>query len=308
MSNNQDLKIKKSLDNLLTKKLIMKTKTLFYYSIFLFSFLFILSSCQKDNGPATISDTDLKLAEDDALTESVFDDIMASVDNAVMTTDDLLFNGGLKSAVVSETCPLITVDHPDTEFWPKVITLDYGDGCEGFFRKTRSGKIKITLTARYRVEGSIKTVELINYKINNLKVEGTKVISNDGRNENGNLTFTIQLTGGKLITEDEKEITREFTRVREWTAGELTPNHWDDVYSITGSASGININGISYTRTITSPLIKAASCVFIQSGTVAREVDGRPASTLDYGDGECDNEATITIGDITKTILLKHRR
>lgn len=268
----------------------------------------MLASCQKDNSPTTISDTDLKLAEDDALTESVFDDIMASVDNAVMTTDDLLFNGGLKSAVVSETCPLVTVDRPDTELWPKVITIDYGEGCEGFFGKTRSGMIKITLTARYRVEGSTKTVELINYKINNLKVEGTKVISNDGRNENGNLTFTVQLTNGKVITEDEKVISREFTRIREWTAGERTPNHWDDVYSITGSASGTNIKGISYTRTITNPLVKAASCVFIQSGTVVREVEGRPTSTLDYGDGECDNEATISIGDITKTILLKHRR
>ncbi len=286
----------------------MKTKTLFYYSIFLFGILFTFGSCQKENSSSVISETDLILAKDDALTESVFDDIMASVDKAVMATDDLLFNAGLKSAVISESCPLVTVDHPDTDFWPKVITIDYGEGCEGFYGKTRSGKIKITLTARYRVEGSTKTVELINYKINNLKVEGTKVISNDGRNENGNLTFTVQLTKGKVITEDEKEITREFTRVREWAEGEQTPNHWDDIYFITGSASGTNIKGISYTRTITSPLVKAASCVFIQSGTVVREVDGRPTSTLDYGDGECDNEATLTIGDRTKTILLKHKR
>lgn len=288
----------------------MKTKRFFFYSVFLASFLLILGGCQKENTPAAVMDeTDVTLAEDDALAESVYDDIMASVDNAVMNTDDLLFNSGLKSAVISDSCPLVTVDRPDTVRWPKVITIDYGDGCEGFYGRTRSGKIKITITARYRKEGSTKTVELINYTINNLKVEGTKVISNDGRNESGNLTFTVQLTGGKVMTEDDEVIiTREFTRTREWAAGEKTRNRWDDIYFITGSSSGINIKGKAYTRTITNPLIKAASCVFIQSGTVVREVEGRPASTLDYGDGECDNEAVLTIGDKTKTILLKHKR
>ncbi len=288
----------------------MKTKKFFYYSVFLASLLLILGSCQKENSPAVVmDDTDVTLAEDDALAETVFDDIMTSVDAAVMNTDELIFNGGLKSAVISETCPKVTVDRPDETHWPKVITIDYGDGCEGFYGRTRSGMIKITITARYRVEGSTKTVELINYTINGLKVEGTKVISNDGRNESGNLTFTVQLTGGKVMTEnDEVIITREFTRTREWAAGEDTFNRWDDVYFITGSSSGINIKGNAYTRTITNPLVKAASCVFIQSGTVEREVEGRPTSTLDYGDGNCDNEATLTIGDKTKTILLKHKR
>jgi hypothetical protein len=267
----------------------MKAKKFFFYSVFLASFLLILGSCQKDNIPAVVMDeTDVTLAEDDALAETVFDDIMASVDKAVMNTDDLLFNSGLKSAVISDSCPMVTVDRPDIIRWPKVITIDYGDGCEGFNGRTRSGKIKITITARYKVKGSTKTVELINFTINGLKVEGTKVISNDGRNESGNLTFTVQLTGGKVLTEnDEVIITREFTRTREWAAGEKTFNRWDDVYFITGSSSGINIKGKAYTRTITNPLVKAASCVFIQSGTVVREVEGRPTSRLDYGDGKC---------------------
>jgi hypothetical protein len=288
----------------------MKTKKFFFYSVFLASLLITLGSCQKENSSVIVMDeTDVTLAEDDALAETVFDDIMVTVDNAVMNTDNLLFKSNLKSAVISDSCPLVTVDRPDTVRWPKVITIDYGDGCEGFFGRTRSGKIKITITARYRVEGSTKTVELINYTINGLKVKGTKVISNDGRNESGNLTFTVQLTDGKVMTEDDEVIiTREFTRTREWATGERTFNRWDDVYFITGSSSGINIKGKSYTRTITNPLVKAASCVFIQSGTVVREVEGRPTSTLDYGDGKCDNEASLTIGDKTKTILLKHKR
>ncbi len=284
----------------------MKTKNLFYLIIMLFAGTMLISSCEKEKS-GFINEQDLAVIEDEVMTANLYEDIMSSIDNAVKAVDEMIYGGGLKSAVVSDECPLITVDHPDEIYWPKVITIDYGTGCEGFYGQTRSGKIVITITERYRAPGSVKTVELVNYVINGIAVEGTKTIENLGRNENSNLEFSISLVDGKVTTPNGIVINREFNRLREWVSGEDTFNRWDDVYFITGEASGTNWKGDAYTRTITNPLEVAASCRFIKSGTVVITVEGRSQITLDYGNGNCDNEATVTKDGETRTILLKYR-
>ena len=123
-----------------------------------------------------------------------------------------------------------------------------------------------------------------------------------------NMTFTIELVGGKVTTPNDIVIEREFTRTREWIAGDKTLNRWDDVYSITGNASGKNFKGESYTRTILIPLEWAASCRFIKSGSIESVVGDKTPVLLDYGDGECDNEATLTKDGETRTILLGYNR
>jgi len=284
----------------------MKTRRIIHILSLVLAASFFFVACQKDDVKTGLTDEDVAKAEDDALTEAVFDDIMNSVDNAVSIIDNLIWGGGLKSATVSDTCPSVTVDHPDSTWWPKVITIDYGDTeCEGFYGQTRKGKIIITITGRYRTPGSVKTVELENYYINGIHVEGTKTVTNNGRNNNGNLTFTIELVNGKITTPDTIVITREFNRTREWVTGDDTWNRWDDVYFITGSASGTNFKEESYTRTILTALEWATSCRFIKSGSIEIQVGERSPIVIDYGDGVCDNKATVTKDGETREILLK---
>jgi len=286
----------------------MKTKRIFYILSFVLAGSVLFYSCEKDESAENITEEDLAVAEDDALADALFNDIWETVDHAVQIVDDQLYNAQLKSQEeVVDSCPSITVDHPDTTHWPKVITIDYGEtDCVGFYGNTRRGKIMITITGRYRMEGSQKTATLVDYYINDIHLEGTKTITNNGRNENKNLTFTVELAGGKITTPNELVIEREFMRIREWVAGEVTPNRWDDVYFITGSASGVNFRGESYTRTILTPLEWAASCRFIKSGSVESVVGDKTPVILDYGEGECDNVATVSKDGETKTILLRY--
>lgn len=284
----------------------MKTKKLISLLTIVLAGLILFNSCEKENAEL-FSETDLVLAEDEALSETLFDDLMASVDDAVKSVDDMIFGGGLKSMIVSDGCPLVTVDHPDEIYWPKVITIDYGTGCEGFYGQTRSGMVKVTISGRYRVEGSIKTIELFDYVINGIAVEGTKTVENLGLNENNNLVFSTTLTGGKITTPNGIVLNREFSREREWVAGADSPNHFDDVYFISGITTGTNYLGENYTRTITNPLEWSASCKFIKSGTIVSEVEGKATITLDYGDGVCDNEAIVSRDGKSKTILLKYK-
>ena len=276
----------------------MKTKNLLILLIAFLGGTLLFSSCEKENN--LISDADLDLAEDEVLTEAIFDDIMETADIAMNYVDGLV----LKSTV--DSCPYIEVK--DSIENVRVITIDYGDGCEGFYGNTRAGMIKIVLEGRYMEPNSVRTITLVDYYINGIHVEGTKTVTNNGFNENQNLSFSVELTGGKITTPGGIIITREFSHTREWVQGIATPrNIWDDVYFISGSASGTTFMGDAYSRTITNPLEWAATCRFLKSGTIVIEVEGKLPITIDYGDGVCDAEATITRDGITKTIILKYR-
>lgn len=273
--------------------------------------LFTFNACQKEK-TGSFTQEDLNLIEEDALAEAIFTDIMESVNNATNVIDDLLYGTGSLKSLTTE-CPSISVDKPDTENWPKVITIDWGVGCEGFYGQTRSGMIKVTITGRYRTPGTSRTIEFLDYYFNGIHVEGQKTVSNNGRNENDNLTFTATLEGGKITIpapDEETEdivITRSFSKTREWVEGEESFNPFDDVYFITGSATGTNYKGVSCARTIQTPLEWSASCRFIKSGSILIEMTDRDPIILDYGDGTCDNEATVTRNGETKTILLRHK-
>jgi len=289
--------------NYLLKNVYMKTRIILMIAA---SALLFFSSCNRNSSP--IEQTALDLADDDAVTGAVFDDIFSSADNAGIMLDDAMKNGDSKSATLSgDSCPVVTVEHPLVGVWPKTIIIDYGTGCTGLYDNTRSGKIIMKVTGPRREKGSIRTITFDEYHFNGIRVEGTKVHENLGLNENQNIVMAITLSGGRLILPGEKSIERSFAHEREWIAGFMTRNIWDDECLVTGTANGKNAEGIAYTRTIMSALHWSRACRFILSGTVMIEREGVEPFGLDYGTGECDNKATVTRGDETKEILLKHR-
>lgn len=269
--------------------------------------LLTFTSCKKDM--PLLEQSSIDLADDDAVSEAVFEDVFTSIDDATIALDDAMKNGDSKSTllVIEDACPSVTVEHPATGIWPKAITIDYGTGCTGFYNNTRSGKIIINVTGPRREEGSKRTVTFDNYYFNDIKVEGTKLFENLGLNDGGNIVISVSLTGGKLILPDGKTLEREAGHQREWVAGFITPNKWDDECLVTGSASGKNADGISYLRTITSALQWNRVCAFIVSGVVTIEREGAEPFKLDYGTGECDNKAVVSRGGETKEIQLRHR-
>lgn len=284
----------------------MKRRNYLYILSIIVAGAILFQSCEKEK--SNLTNDEIAVAEDDALAENLFDDIFDVALAAEQLIDGQIFNETLKSSVVSDSCPNVTVDHPDSTFWPKVITIDWGDGCTGYYEQTRSGKIIIQVTGRYRVAGTSRTITLENYYINGIHVEGTKTVTNDGENDDGNICYSVELTGGRITTPDSIVITRESVRTREWVGGSDTWwNIWDDVYFITGQTTGTNFRGVEYSRTIVTPLEWAATCRFIKSGSIDIVVGENDPITLDFGDGECDNEATVSRNGETKTIQLKYR-
>ncbi len=281
----------------------MKTK--FYLMIASISILSFVS-CQKD--ATTTDQSAIDVADDDAVSDAVFEDVFSTADNADIILNQLGKAASAKSIlVVTDSCPTITVTNPEPGVWPKTLTVDYGTGCSGFYDNTRSGKIIIEVTGPRLEPGSKKTITFEDYYFNGIKVEGTKVIENTGYNENQNLVFSVRLTGGKLTLPDGNFITRSTDHQREWVAGLLTNNIWDDECFITGTATGTTLEGVSYTNTITTALHWKRSCFFIVSGDVKIEREGKEDVEVDYGTGDCDAIAVVTKGGVSKEILLRHK-
>ena len=281
----------------------MKTR---FYLITAALMMLSFFSCQKDS--SFIEQAGIDLADDDAVSDAIYEDVFNTADNASIILDQLVKSGDSKSeTVLADSCPSITITHPATGIWPKVITVDFGEGCAGLYENSRSGKVIIEVTGPRLEVGAKRTVTFENYYFNGIKVEGTKVVENTGYNSNQNLVCSVKLTGGKLTLPDGKFIERSFEHQREWTAGLLTRNIWDDECLITGSANGINIDGIAYTNTIMTALHWKRVCFFIVSGVVKIEREGAGSIEINYGSGECDAKAVVTKGGESKEILLRHK-
>lgn len=285
------------------------TKT-FKFSLLLCSILFILFySCNKNNDNNTNnSDSETTTASDYSFAQTTNDDA-ASMSS--QTEDDRLsgsFGGSVTDSSYSLLLGSCTTISLDTVAMPHLLTIDFGStNCLCFDGKYRRGKIIVSFIKRYRDSGSSHTIAFSNYYVNNYKVEGTQTVVNNGHNAKGNITFSIQ-TSSVITDTTGKQLTFTSTRTREWIAGESTIglHGWsDDVYSITGSASGTSFNGASYSANITSPLLIALSCRWVEQGTIAFTPSGELTRTIDFGSGSCDNQATVTIAGKTFPITLR---
>ena len=266
---------------------------------FLMAAFFMLSSCKKDN---VATDNDFSASRDDAFAEATYDNVTNIADEAY----SLKTNGNYKSSdnIFLGDCATVTLD---TTVFPRVLTIDFGDtNCLGNDGRYRRGKIIVTFTGRYWYPGTIITTTFDEYYVNDNQVEGTKVVTNNGFNAEGNMNWDIAVNGLITLANGEGTITWNSQRNREWIEGITTPyNRWDNIYLITGDAHGQRANGLHWTRVITSPLRVELACRFIVSGTVEIKPEGKALRILDFGDGSCDNEATVTINGNVYTIYLR---
>jgi hypothetical protein len=280
-------------------------KTRFYMmiaSIVILSFV----SCQKEK--PTVEQASVNIADDEAVSDAVFEDIFSTTDNAEIILDQFVKSGDSKSNVIlTDSCPTLTISHPEAGIWPKIVTVDFGEGCSGLYDNTRAGKIIIEITGPRLEAGTKRTITFENYYFNGIRVEGTKVVENNGYNENENLVCSVTLTGGKLTLPDGKTIERSFEHQREWIAGFLTRNIWDDECLITGTATGTTLEGVGYTNTITTALYWKRAGFFIVSGVVKIEREGKPEVGINYGTGDCDAKAIVTREGESKEIILRHK-
>lgn len=300
---------------MLTKLLIMKTLKISKKVIVVALTLpLVFVSCKKDKekDPEPQPDYSTNSTADNWVAETMFEDVRKVV---VEVVDDEGKSASQKSNFTFGNCATISISPAwnDTLTWPKTLTIDFGTtNCMGNDGRNRRGIITVTISDRYRNPGSVLSVQLQNYHVNDHKIEGTKQITNNGRNSNNNLSFSVQVSNGQITYPNNGGVaTWASTRTNEWIAGEATTlfTHGlagicDDVYLITGSANGVNRGGLAYTMQITSPLRKEICCRWLVSGTIDINPSGMLTRTIDFGNGACDQNASITIAGYTFNFMM----
>ena len=200
--------------------------------------------------------------------------------------------------------PCATVTH-DTTSIPHVITIDFGPvNCLGNDGHWRRGQIIISYTGHYFQAGSVRSIGFNGYYVDDNAITGTRTVTNNGQNGAGNYNWTIDVVNFTITKPNNDWFTRNSNRNREMIQGYGTMNPWDDVYMITGTASGVKSNGHTMNTTIVTPLRKEVGCKWIVSGTMDMQPNNLPVRTIDYGTGTCDNIATLTVNGVSHTIQL----
>lgn len=198
------------------------------------------------------------------------------------------------------SCATITRDSIN-----QTITIDFGSGCTGRDGRTRSGKILIQYSGGgYFDPGSSRTTSFDNYYVDGRKIEGSRSCVNNGLNASGNMNWTITATGMKMTRPDGSWRSWNGQRNREMTAGFGDSTWVNDVYRINGTGSGTNSQGTSFTANLVN-LVRDHSCHWITSGTIDFVPSNRPSRSIDFGNGTCDDQATVTVNGQTRTIQLR---
>ncbi len=296
----------------LLKPSIMKKFRISIVAVVVLAALFTVG-CQEN---PSIQNLDVITAEDDMIADVAFDDVFSEVDGVMNMLDESGYeSSSLKSAGMQDTCPVISIISEPGGVWPRTVIVDYGNGCDisrfqNGRERIRKGKIIIDISGPMWQEGSSRQVTFEDFFINDHQVEGRRTVTNEGVWLDGEYQglhyFSVMLEGGKVTTPEGQEISKEVNRTRTFVEGFDT--RWDtrdDIWHINGVATGLNREGISFTREITSALWKEIGCRFITRGTVLIQAEGRPDVVLDYGDGTCDPYATITVNGETKDIRLR---
>lgn len=281
-------------------------RIIYSWVIMLCVITFCFSSCKKES--LVIDNEDLASVEESAIANEIISDTftdmssLSSENDGIFGTAENGFQIMDSPELISNSCGEVSIS-PLNATWPKTLTINFGDGCT-FENITRKGKIVAVFSDRFKNPGAKITVSFENFQVNDHKIEGTKTITNNGINAAGNFNYTIKISQSKIRSAD-KVISFSAENTIEWIEGAATRTPGDDVFSITGAANGTNSGGKEFSLSIVKPLIKKVACRFLVAGSADIKSGTYPTRTIDYGSGDCDNKATITVSGATKEISLR---
>jgi hypothetical protein len=275
----------------------MKRLKVFFAVTILFT---AFQSCQKDEVTPAIDE--ISMSQQETQAEETLNDIDILVDEAVDSNIGILKSASLESLSYLTDCPVVTVNKTAV---PQVMTIDFGTSCTGKDGKKRSGKIIVTSTS-FNTFPSVRDKSFDNFFVDSKKVEGsvTKTISKDQENNIRTAVIleniTITFPDGEGTAKRVANLTRQYQR-------NILANKEDNQVVSWGTVDFTRISGVKVTKTITSgdALVFKLACHHMVSGTVTFTTSNDRKWSINYGNGDCDNKATLTSGDKTKEITIR---
>jgi hypothetical protein len=202
-------------------------------------------------------------------------------------------------------CAIYSLDDTIPNNYPKTLTADFGSGCtsaDGIFRK---GKLTYVFSGPIYFPGATVSVTFSQYVVNGYGLQGSYLITNNSTGS-GDLVINTKVTNGIITYPNATNYHYSHNKTFTLISGMDTPlDITDDVYNISGNCAFSDAAGNSLVFNVTTPLVKAISCHNISQGVLSFSYNQSINGTIDFGDGTCDNLATVTVGDIHRTIILR---
>jgi hypothetical protein len=256
----------------------------------------VVASCKKPQETPTedfsaVDDlNDAYAQSDDAVEIAEF--VMADRNSAMRTTENLQTAADYCGAAITLT--------QKTDSENGRIEIDFGSG-KTCGNKIRKGKIMITFNGRYRFPGNTQELTFDNYYVNNRRIEGKKTFTHTFANNK--FSTRIVVSGGKMTFADGTKVEWISDRVRTWDS-KGTSSLVDDEVTVTGTLSGKDKASKSFMAQITSPILLKGACLesigaVPVSGVLEITPEGKATRVINYGDGSCDRNYTVTVNNFT---------
>jgi hypothetical protein len=296
-------------------------------ALIILAFCLAFFSCKKENSDNPIETQEIELSkvasEGDAQSEQsysqIFDDVMGTSDEVGVYGSGIFGREyGLDTA---QRCFTVRVERPNApQSFPVIVTISFPQsGCMGPDGRVRRGQIKTTYTNRLIVPGAESITTFLNFSIDSVTVGGTYKVKNMVNPiqitifpPQYNHKWLITVIGGRLGYPNGNVVEWNSTKTIEQVEGSHTLPLHDNVFKIIGSSNGASVRNsltTSWNSETIEPLFKRATCRWIVKGkirTVRRNLSNTSpwVSVLDFGNGTCDNIATLNVNGNIRTITL----
>lgn len=256
-------------------------------AILLFSLsILFFTSCKKDD------DTQNDLSNDSIEKNAEMDDTADNLD--IMVEEGFLVDSDSnKSTLENPYFPDCVVRTGYVEDGVRYVTYEFDEDCE----MPNGNIISGTLSLEYQFNFNELTHTIVytfedDFVFNGIDIDGGGTVVREmfGNNNNPTATFNSDIT---YTWPDGNSAQRVAERVREWVSGMGSGDWTDNEFHVTGNWTTTFSNGVVNTGEVTTALVRKMSCQYFVEGVITFTHDGY-VSTLDFGDGTCDNEAIYT--------------
>jgi hypothetical protein len=248
-----------------------------YLTLLILSFILFLSAC-KEEGQETDYNPNVKSSKEFIFSE----DILFEVINIYLKgiTDTAVLGEGYNYV---DNCGILYIPLDDK------MTFEYGGvnrWCPD--NKFRRGSFDAFINGPFFTQGTRVDFVFDSLFVNDNLVEGILSSVFLGTDNSGKHQLGFQMSQGMITLNDtvnESIIHFETDYVLTWEEGYGTPTvHEDDMFMVTGTASGRNLDQVDYELTIQDPLMNYLDCFWIVSGMHRIDVPSAvvPEGTIDY--------------------------
>ncbi len=242
----------------------------------------------------------------EALEEAEHEAVSAHLNHIINSQMYLTADNYNQKTVQSSGCFTISFNREARQ-----IILDFGDGCESANGVRRAGKLFLNFTGPYFRPGSTIIVSFDNFFINEVRVQGSRKVTNITEAINEAPTFLVE-AALNFNWPDGSISSRNVFRLETYIVG-MNPDLFEywiyDAHSAEPGIIGIDRNGVEYSVVIQSPLVVANECLssagMIPVEGIARLYTERRDYEFDFGDGLCNRNVIVRYGNnSSKTLTL----